>query len=269
MHSRSLNYTSTHNITDIEDVGDYPYELVRPVLLKVENAKQLKLLEHNCPQLIGADEEIWRALIKRDIPKIVPERDTMEPKDPKNWFKVYQKLQRQGETARREQDAALVAVLNQKREEKDSNKMTFLDKVVDPGKKRPAATRSTIFSRAPDNSVMSFGSGSRTSTTTGKGLILKARREARENSLFSARRNVLSTPTHLLGDNRPRSSVFSSPSSRVSTTLNRGPEAATSSTAPPRSSAPGTNSGVTTTQPVKRPASSVFISNKRPKFGKS
>jgi len=192
----------------------------------------------------------------------------MEPKDPKNWYKVYQKLQRQGETARREQDAALVAVLNQKREEKDNNKMTFLNKVVDPGKKRPAATRSTIFSRAPDNSVMSFGSGSRTSTTTGKGLILKAKREARENSLFSARRNVLSTPTHLLGDNRPRSSVLPAP--RAGTTFSHRNQVSTSATAPPRPNATSASIATSSAQPAKRPASgSVFISNKRPRFGKS
>lgn len=251
---------------DIEDIGDYPYELVRPVLLKVENAKQLKLLEDNCPQIIGADEEIWRALIKRDIPKNVPDRDTMEPKDPKKWFKVYQKLQKQGEEARQAQDAALLAVLNQKREEKDNNKMTFLEKVVDPSKKRPAATRSTIFSRAPDASVMSFGSGSRTRTTTGKGLILKAKREARENSLFSARRNVLSTPTHLLGDNRARPSVFPTP--RPSTTFGNASRAAAGSNSSPQPSAPSTSSSTPSAQPVKRPASSVFISHKRPRIGK-
>lgn len=251
--------------TDIEDIGDYPYELVRPVLLKVENAKQLKLLEDNCPQIIGADEEIWRTLIKRDIPKLVPQRDTTEPKDPKNWYKVYQKLQKQGDAAQREQDAALVAVLNQKREEKANNKMTFLEKVVDPSKKRPAA-RPTIFSRAPDSSVMSFGSGSRTRTTTGKGLLLKAKREARENSLFSARRNVLSTPTHLLGDNRGRPRPSTAP--RPTTTYSNGSQANDGSSAH-RPTSVATSSATPVTQPPKRPANSVFISNKRPKYGKS
>ena len=46
--------------------------------------------------------------------------------------------------------------------------------------------------------VLSFTSGSKTKTLTGKGVLEKARREARELSLFSARKSLLATPTHKL-----------------------------------------------------------------------
>ena len=74
---------------DIEDVGEAPYHVVRPVLLKVGNAKQLRLIEEKSPQICGADEEVWRSLIKRDVPREVQEQHNIEPKNPDNWWKVY------------------------------------------------------------------------------------------------------------------------------------------------------------------------------------
>lgn len=50
------------------------------------------------------------------------------------------------------------------------------------------------------SSALTFGSGSKTKALTGKGVLEKARREAREMSLFSARKTLLATPTHKLSD---------------------------------------------------------------------
>lgn len=50
------------------------------------------------------------------------------------------------------------------------------------------------------SSALTFGSGSKTKAVTGKVVLEKARREAREMSLFSARKTVLATPTHKLND---------------------------------------------------------------------
>jgi len=49
-------------------------------------------------------------------------------------------------------------------------------------------------------SLLTFTSGSKTKTLTGKGVLDKARREARELSLFTAKKSVLATPTHKLND---------------------------------------------------------------------
>ncbi|KAL8851042.1 MAG: hypothetical protein Q9221_004032 [Calogaya cf. arnoldii] len=64
--------------------------MLRPVLLKIENPKQLQALEEAAPQLYGADAEIWINLIKRDIPNA--EEKMIYPHNPKSWWKVYQKM---------------------------------------------------------------------------------------------------------------------------------------------------------------------------------
>ena len=49
-----------------------------------------------------------------------------------------------------------------------------------------------------NTSVLSFGSGSKTKMLTGKGVLDRARREAKELSVFSGRKSLLATPTHKL-----------------------------------------------------------------------
>lgn len=51
-----------------------------------------------------------------------------------------------------------------------------------------------------NSSTLSFTSGSKTKVLTGKGVLEKARREAREMSLFSVRKTILATPTHKLNN---------------------------------------------------------------------
>ena len=159
-----------------------------------------------------------------------------------------------------------MAVLNGKIEEKQANKMTYVEKVINPIKKS-TAPRPTVFSRDPDSSHLLFGSGSRTNTKTGKGILLKAKREARENSLFSARRNVLSTPTHLLAN---RALLF--PMQRTNNNV-QPPRPVSSAPSPGRGPdqppVPRTNTASSEAapppRPPKRPASSVLLPSKRRK----
>lgn len=51
----------------ITDVGDIPYQLVKPVLKRF-NAKQLGIVEENSPSLTPESDELWAALIERDFP---------------------------------------------------------------------------------------------------------------------------------------------------------------------------------------------------------
>ena len=83
------------NVNSITDIGDAEYSLVRPVLLKLQNPKQLYQLEQNCPQIIGADAEIWREFCRRDVPSY--EKDPQEPANPQSWYKCYQKLFKAGQ----------------------------------------------------------------------------------------------------------------------------------------------------------------------------
>jgi len=177
-----------------------------------------------------------------------------------------QKLQKEGQIWRQEKDQQLMAVLNGKIEEKQANKMTYVEKVINPIKKN-TAPRPTIFSRDPDSSHLLFGSGSRTNTKTGKGILLKAKREARENSLFSARRNVLSTPTHLLATRalpfpmqRTSNNVQNPHPVSAAPSLSRG----TVQSPVPRNNT-ASSEAVAATRPPKRPASSVLLPSKRRK----
>jgi elongin-A len=85
-------------------------------------------------------------------------------------------------------------------------------KVVDPrlvrlpklprmGGMRVEGGRAKAITAASGNpSLLTFTSGSKTKTLTGKGVLDKARREARELNLFTAKKSVLATPTHKLND---------------------------------------------------------------------
>ncbi|KAL8999203.1 MAG: hypothetical protein Q9169_001868 [Polycauliona sp. 2 TL-2023] len=75
---------------ELTDIADTRYEVIRPVLMKTANPNQLKILEKASPQLYGVDAEIWISLIKRDVPKA--EEKLIHPKNPKKWWRVYDKM---------------------------------------------------------------------------------------------------------------------------------------------------------------------------------
>ncbi|MCJ1359648.1 MAG: hypothetical protein MMC33_009650 [Icmadophila ericetorum] len=186
------------NIRSITDVGDVPYKLLRPVLLKLENPEQLYELEQNSPQIIGHDEELWRAFIKRDVENW--EEKMIEPKNPQSWYKVYRKLQK--ENARRvDEDAAILeAAMAGIKAEQAKRTTKVLDAGVLPRLPAKGQRRRGLGGPIRDHSVLSFASGSKTKVLTGKGVIDKARREARELSLLNSKRSALATPTHKLAN---------------------------------------------------------------------
>lgn len=55
------------HVNQLEDIGDLPYHLVKPILMKM-NAKQLQVVELNSSQLLPYSDELWVELIKRDFP---------------------------------------------------------------------------------------------------------------------------------------------------------------------------------------------------------
>ncbi|KAI9767463.1 MAG: hypothetical protein M1840_005692 [Geoglossum simile] len=83
------------NIHAIEDVGVLNYDMVRSILIKIENPEQLRLIEQSCPQIKGHDAEIWMDLIKRDVPNWESKADQLE--NPKDWYTVYRKLVKENE----------------------------------------------------------------------------------------------------------------------------------------------------------------------------
>ncbi|KAL8779165.1 MAG: hypothetical protein Q9203_003230 [Teloschistes exilis] len=188
----------------VTDVGVMPYDIVRPILLKLENPQQLKTLEENSPQLCGADEEIWIGFIKRDIPDW--ESKILYPRKPESWWKVYRKLIQDHENEVQIDAAALKAQFSRLKKEKDKNIPVQLEEIrkipkmdgmqyahaaeYNRVKKRPKDTR-------PTSTVLNFNGGSNTRVLTGKGVIKKSEREAREMTHFTSNTH-LSIPTHKL-----------------------------------------------------------------------
>ncbi|KAL8715983.1 MAG: hypothetical protein Q9220_000650 [cf. Caloplaca sp. 1 TL-2023] len=192
------------NISQLTDIGDVPYEIIRPVLLKIENPTQLQHLSEACPQLYGPDEELWKAFIKRDIPKW--EKKILYPKNPKSWWKVYRKLQREHEAEVKEDTAKLEAAFNGIKTEKGRHQSRVMEGVphipkLDGMQYAHAAEynriKKPLKDTRPTSAVLSFRSGSKTKVLTGKGVMAKARREAIELNRFKTS-HKLSTPMHQL-----------------------------------------------------------------------
>lgn len=124
------------------------------------------------------------------------------PKDNFSWYQTYQKLLAQSQKELQYDTALLHSALtgikneranHQSRQVHESTvpklpKMGGMKLVRNPRKKKVVVPTSTL----------TFGLGSRTKTSTGRGVIDKARREAKQHSLFSHKSSVLATPTHEL-----------------------------------------------------------------------
>ena len=188
--------------TDVLDIGTMSYPVARTILMQVNSAKQLRQLEENSPHLEGDDAECWLRLINRDFP-VLAKRHNFEPKNPTSWHKIYTKYERLEADQKREAEEKLKAAFAGIKKEKAENVSTIVDfdrrKLPRPpldgrgpiGGSRKAAGRR---GGGPDESDLRFTSGIRTKTTTGKSILRKARREAREIQ----HRNRLATPTGLL-----------------------------------------------------------------------
>ncbi|KAJ5888752.1 hypothetical protein N7495_008793 [Penicillium taxi] len=70
----------------ITDVGKLPYYLVRPILIKITDPKQLAAIERASPQIAKSSKELWLEIIKRKVPQWaqwpLPENTT-------RWYEIY------------------------------------------------------------------------------------------------------------------------------------------------------------------------------------
>lgn len=140
-------------------------------------------------------------LIKRDVSGW--EEKCHEPEDPRDWHKVYQSLQAESQmeveadaTALRDtlQGISSERLKHQSRQVAASTvpplpKMGAMKLIKTPRKKK------IVF--VDHRPKLSFNAGSKTKILTGRGVVDKARREAKEQSLFGCR-SVLAVPTHKL-----------------------------------------------------------------------
>uniref|UniRef100_A0AAF5RTX6 Elongin-A n=1 Tax=Wuchereria bancrofti TaxID=6293 RepID=A0AAF5RTX6_WUCBA len=72
------------NINSIEEVGDTPYFLLKPVLEKC-SLNQLCLIERRNPQLMEDSDELWERIVNRAFPKC-------ETTDDETWRECYYRL---------------------------------------------------------------------------------------------------------------------------------------------------------------------------------
>lgn len=79
----------TANINLIEEVGDTPYFLLKPVLEKC-SLSQLCLIERRNPQLMEDSDELWKQIVNRTFPKC-------ETVDNETWRECYYRLNEEKE----------------------------------------------------------------------------------------------------------------------------------------------------------------------------
>ncbi|KAF2743891.1 hypothetical protein M011DRAFT_480418 [Sporormia fimetaria CBS 119925] len=169
----------------LDDIGDLPYTFMSPILKHILSASQLLTLERNSPQIVGETGELWLKFIQRDIPNW--ESKPHEPKDPKNWSKVYFKLLREAEREKQAEDAALRAKLRALKEEKEGQKSQILVGAMP--------------TRRPVSSGWG-GSGSSTAPSkTGKAALDKLRRGMHDQKLAYGPQ-ALRLPAHVLAQRK-------------------------------------------------------------------
>lgn len=190
----------------LNDVGDFEYWKIRTVLQRIDSPEQLHQIETNSPQIKGEDAELWRTFIKRDIPNWASKN--YAPKNPTKWYEVYCKYKKeQRKDIERDEEILRNTMLGIKKQ-----KETMVSKVVDlrtlpkvPKDPRMLANNGGVplgkkagAARLPPNSL-TWNGGSKTKMKDGKGVLNRARREAREISM----RSKLVTPTgQLIGNKR-------------------------------------------------------------------
>jgi len=181
------------NIDLLTDIGELPYDFMRPVLLKIENPDQLRQLEITCPQLLGHDGEIWLKLIKK-----VPgwDKKPHEPKNPESWWKVYRKLKKEADQDTRDAEEMFKEKMAVQMAKRDAHTITAPVMMI-PEKSQKRKAGPITFTRTADKSSLRFTGGSKT-----KNVIEKARRETAEAKL--RRQGALTTPTHLLPSSQVR-----------------------------------------------------------------
>lgn len=202
MPAKSLRKLATASaisgIKYLHDVGECPYRVVRPILLRLGNPQQLREIENACPQIKAEDEEIWRSFIIRDFSHgeaWLKEQDDRIKKEklacsggqePKalDWWKLYQRIKKKADKDAADHAATLKAVLDREKVERDSQ-MTTIDSNL---KVPPSRGFTSVTAHTPK-------------TQKSMSILQKARREA---SIASAGRRFTNSPSGMIKQSPPR-----------------------------------------------------------------
>lgn len=205
---------AVRNISLITSVGYAPYELVRPILLKIENAEQLLQIEENCAHIAEESAELWKRLIAKDFAR-ESEKKRYVPKNPLSWGKVYLKYRREHDEAVAAAEARLNEQFDKLKQERQKNEAQLVKPSQIPFNLRRTTTigGSSRFGppgagRAAAN--LSWGGGTRTNTNEAGGHMKKVKRQAAEaakrraisGQVVAARGQVMRAPKALLDAKR-------------------------------------------------------------------
>ncbi|KAI1852324.1 hypothetical protein JX266_002502 [Neoarthrinium moseri] len=185
---------------EITDIGSLPYTIVRPILLKIDSAAQLRAIEEASPHIEVDDAECWIRLIERKFP-VLHNQNQFEPRNPASWHKVYARYARMDAEQKAEAEAklknAFAGIQRQKQANTSAVQSFAQSRLPKPPKDmRGDAKKSTSGRRGGSNDTgeLRFTGGSRTKTNTAASVMRRVKREAAEIRA----RNKLMTPNGAL-----------------------------------------------------------------------
>ncbi|RGP79115.1 rna polymerase ii transcription factor subunit [Fusarium longipes] len=182
------------NIRELDSVGTLlPYKTVRTVLLKIDNAKQLRLIETNSPQIQGETGEVWLKIIKHEFPMELRQK-AYKPTNPTKWYRVYDKYKAAHQKALDESEAKLKSAFIGLQQDRAKTKTMIVDdrRLLPQGGRVGPKKPWGFGARDPNGSTLAFTRGSRTKTNTGASVMRKVRRETKEIASIHGK---LSRPT--------------------------------------------------------------------------
>jgi len=197
------------NIDLLNDIGDIPFTFLETVLRNIQNPDQLQELEENCPQIQGETGDIWMKFIRRDIPEW--DKKPHQPRDPRNWSKVYRKLKKDAEKEKLEQADALKRQMQSLQQDRAQNKTTIVDSKVGFG--------------ARSSRVFGFGSSSGWGSSGAPAKTGKVAMDKLKRGMFDYKRErpkAAQMPSHLLAQRK--ANVRAAPASMVRIAENEGPK---------------------------------------------
>lgn len=166
------------NIRDIDNIGFLSYEVARELLIKIDNPAQLRQIELNSPHIEGQTAEIWLKFIERDF-LMESKAKAYQPRDPKKWYKIWEKYKIEHDRALQESEDKLKFALAGLRQDKEKNTSKIVSNKALPRSAKMAVRRYTG-PREGSSNALTFGGGSRTKTVNGASVMRKVRREVKE-----------------------------------------------------------------------------------------
>ncbi|KAL4807387.1 putative RNA polymerase II transcription factor SIII subunit A,putative [Aspergillus unguis] len=191
--------TAIRNVKYLNDIGNIPYALARPFLLKIESPEKLRSLELQSPHLMNDDSELWLDFIKRDIPRW----DEYElPEQPDCWYDIYCELREEIQRAVDEDAEKLKMALEGISSERAKHSTKFVDRRT----ARLPVSRPTARQRYASYDRKRGGISSASYSSDRPSSFRTAGSAPKKNNIFTAsrRNNALTVPTKQLNNRATR-----------------------------------------------------------------